>query len=137
MNNRLRTNLIKYGCAVVLGGLLAWFYVSQRDFSAQPLVEKYRILCDAFTVPGLLMVLFAMLLTLSNKGAMDGVGYVANYALRMLIPGKGLQQEKFADYMERKRANRLKGYGFLYIAGIAFLAVAGVFMALFYSIYQK
>ena len=54
---------------------------------------------------------------------------------RMLTP-KGLGGEKYDEYLERRRKNRVKGYGFLYVVGGAFMAVAGVFMALFYSLYN-
>ena len=135
MSRSLKANLIKYGIATTLGGLLAYFYVSVRDFGAQPLMEQYRILCDAFTIPGMLFVLFALLLTVSNEGALDGVGYCVKQALRMLAP-KGLGGEKYDEYLERRRKNRVKGYGFLYVVGGAFMAVAGVFMALFYSLYN-
>ena len=135
MSRSLKANLIKSGITAVVGGALAYFYVSVRDFGSQTLMEQYRILCDAFTIPGLVLVCFALLLTLSNEGALDGVGYVLKQALRMLTP-KGLGGEKYNEYLERRRKNHVKGYGFLYIVGGVFLLIAGIFLVLFYSLYN-
>ena len=135
MSEKLRNRLLKYGIfAVVCAGLVV-LYCGSRDFGQMDLVQKYRTLCDAFTIPGMLYVLFALLLTVSNEGALDGVGYCVKQALRMLTP-KGLGGEKYDEYLERRRKNRKKGYGFLYIVGGVFMALAGVFMALFYSLYN-
>ena len=136
MSEKVKANLIKYGSAIAAGLLLAYVYVALRDLSAEPLVDKYRILCDAFTVPGVLLVMSGALMSISNAGALDGLGYLVKQGIGMLIPGKGLGMEKYADYIERRRANRVTGYGFLYITGAGFMIVAFVFMALFYSVYQ-
>lgn len=136
MSKESRTNLIKYAIAFAVGIALAVVYVSLRDFAAQETAEKFRILCDAFTVPGALLLLSGALMTVSNTGALDGLGYIGRQAAGMFIPGKGLGTERYADYIERKRQNRTKGYGFLYVSGCVFMAVALVFLILFYCVYQ-
>ena len=134
-----KKNLIKYGVSVSLSLLLAFFYVYVRvDFAdpgATALVEWYRIICDAFTIPGLILLMLGCLMSLSNTGAMDGLGYVVSIALKMLIPGGGLKMERYKEYLERRRANRVRGYGFLYLVGAGCMMVSLVFMALFYSVY--
>ena len=134
-----KKNLIKYGVSISLSLLLAFFYVYVRvDFAdpgATALVEWYRIICDAFTIPGLILLMLGCLMSLSNTGAMDGLGYVVSIALKMLIPGGGLKMERYKEYLERRRANRVRGYGFLYLVGAGCMMVSLVFMALFYSVY--
>ena len=141
MNSPLAKNLLKYGISAGIGLVLTGSYVLARvDLSgsqATALVEWYRILCDGFTVPGLVMVMLGCLMSLSTQGALDGVRYIASIGIKMLIPGGALNMEKYAEYKERRNANRTKGYGFLYVVGFAFLAFALIFMILFYSIYQK
>lgn len=141
-NSRLVANLLKYGIAVVVGLMLAYTYVSfrveeLRDLAALPAVDRYLILCDAFTIPGVTIFLSGVLMSISNAGGLDGVSYVVGNAVKMLIPGKAAHMEKYKDYLERKRAKRVKGYGFLYVVGIFFLVLAGISMALFYSLYLK
>lgn len=133
MTDARKKKLKHYVLATAGGAALAVLYVSLRDFPSQPLVDQYRILCDAFTIPGALMVLFACLLSVSGEGALDGIGYCLAQAGKLLT-FRGASMEKYADYLERRRGKRAKGFGFLYVVGLAFLAVAVVFLALFYSV---
>lgn len=137
MSKNVKANLLKYGISIGVGLLIAYTYVSLRDFETLELADKYRTLCDAFTIPGVLLLISGLLVTVSNEGALDGLGYILMQGLSMLIPGKGPGTERYADYVERKRNNRLKGYGFLYISAIFFLVIMLVFLILFYSVYQK
>ena len=133
--SKRKTNLIKYGSSAAFVALLAWIYVSVREFGPAPLVEKYLILCDAFTVPGMLLICFGGLMWASTTGVLDGISYAARYAVFSLIPGKRLERdEKYGDYIERKSQNRVKGYGFLFFSGLATMVIAVVFMMLYYSL---
>ena len=138
MSSPLAKNLKKYGISAAIALGLAYLFVSLRvDFAhpeLTPVMEWYRILCDGFTVPGLLFLMVGFMVTLSNQGALDGLGYVASSAFKLLIPNNGMK-ERYSEYLERRRANRLRGYGFLYVIGAVCMAVAGIFMALFYSLY--
>ena len=140
MSSKLKKNLIKYGVSAVLSLGLAFFYVYVRvDFSnpgATARMEWYRILCDAFTIPGLILLMLGCLMSLSNAGAMDGLGYVVVNGLKMLIPGGAMKMERYKEYLERRRENRVKGYGFLYVVGAGCMIVSLIFMALFYGIYN-
>ncbi len=139
MSKSLQANLKKCAIAGVLGLLLVYVFVAFRvdfsDLSGVTLLDWYRMLCDAFTIPGLLMLMFALLLTISNEGALDGLGYVAVNGLKMLIPGAATKMERYLEYVERRRKNRAKGYGFLYVVGAVFLTIAAVFLLLFYTLY--
>ena len=130
-----KSNLIKSGIASVVGILLVVAFVGSSEFGDQSLMNKYKILCDAFTVPGLLMLMFAVLISVSNEGALDGLSYVVKQGFRMLT-FRGLGTEKYLDFVESRREKRVRGYGFLYIVGAAFMVVALIFMALFYSLYN-
>jgi hypothetical protein len=141
VSQSLRKNLIKCGVAMGLSLILVYAFVALRvdlfDLGSVELVDLYLILCDAFTIPGLLMLMFGLLMTISNQGALDGLGYVAINGLKMLIPGAATRMERYKEYVERRRANRVKGYGFLYVVAAVLLAIAGIFLILFYSLYQK
>ena len=130
-----KANLIKSGIVSAVGILVVILFVSSSDFGAQTTVDKYKILCDAFTIPGLLMLMFAAMLSISNEGGLDGVSYLVKQGFRMLT-FRGISQEKYLDYVQHRRENRLTGYGFLYIVGAAFMVIALIFMALFYTLYN-
>lgn len=123
---------IKYLSTALVCGFVAWTYISLREFSEAPRLEQYRMLSDAFLIPGLVTVLIGCLLVISNKGGLDGLSFVLGRAARMLIPGKKKKDEKYFDYVERKRENPIRGFGFLFVVGGVFCAVAILFMILFY-----
>ena len=89
----MRKAPVRYAVTVALAALTAaghlWLHGWSRTLPAE---ERYRILCDAFTVPGLMLVLIAALVALSNEGSFDALGYVVRYTVRRLIPGAGLRQ---------------------------------------------
>ena len=134
MSKRVKVLLAKYGGSAAFAGVMAWLYISLRDFDGAKLADKYRMLSDAFTVPGILLLMFGCLIWISNLGALDGLAYAVSFAIRSLIPGARYKDEKYGDYVERKQENRVKGYGFLFVSGGVTMAVAIVFMILFYSL---
>ena len=126
---------IKYGIAVLIGAALVWIYLSLRDFTgAEPPAERYRMLCDAFTIPGSVLMLSAALVALANAGSFTGIGYSMSSFFRHLIPGAALKHEKYSEYYERHQ-KKVTGYGFLLHVGAAFMVVALVFYVLFYRAY--
>lgn len=128
----------KYGLTALGGVLTTVVFLKSRQFSMQlPAAERYRLLCDAFTVPGLLLMLSAALIALSNAGSFHGLGYLTSFALRVLIPAFGPPDESYGDYLKRKeKKGRVKGYGFLLQVGLVFFLPALIFLLLFYLNFQ-
>ncbi len=135
MSEKLRNRLLKYGISAVVCAGLAVIYCATRNFSQMELVEKYRTLCDAFTIPGLLCLCVGVLIWASNDGFFYGLSYCLNVAWRALIPGARYKSERYYDYVTRKKEKQITGYGFLFLVGGICMAFALVFMALFYRIY--
>ena len=137
MSDTLKKNLIKYGISGAIALVLAYLFILFRmDLDQLPqleAVERYLLLCDAFTVPGILFLMSGLMMTFTNMGALDGVGYVTGNGLKMLIPGAGRKAETYGDYLERRQNKKITGFGFLYITGLVCLAISLVFMILFYS----
>ena len=134
MSEGLRKNLLKYG---ICGGVclaLAVFYCAVRDFGQMKPVEMYRTLCDAFTVPGVLCLCVGGLLWVSNEGAFHGLGYCLDVTRKALIPGGRQKMEKYYDYVMRHKEKKIKGFGFLFLCGGVCMAIAIVFMILFYNV---
>ena len=131
----MKKPLLKYGAAILIGAALAAVYVSARDFAGASTMERYRILCDAFAIPGVVLMLSAALCALANAGSFTALGYSGRYLLDRLIPGPGKTPERYGDYVERRREKKIRGYGFLLHVGAAFFAAALVFYFLFYRLY--
>ena len=135
MRKEVKSALIKYGCCAAFVLLLGGMYLSGGEFAISDLQNKFRLLCDAFSVPGILLILFGALIWASNEGALDGISYCLTILGRSLIPGgRSKKDERYADYVERKRNNRTKGYSFLFSAGGVSLVIGLVFLALFYFV---
>lgn len=124
--------LLRYGISILSGLLVGAMYLVGNDFLSHGLMDRYRLLSDAFFLPGILMVLFGSLVWVSNEGAFDGVSYVVSNAFYWLIPGGRLHHyERYSDYVERKRGKRVKGYSFLFWVGAGFVIAGFVFNLLF------
>lgn len=125
--------LIGYGAGVLIGCGIAYAYVSGQDFGALSTLDRYRVLCDGFTIPGMLTLFAALLLMVSGQGALDGIGYCLSRAAHVLT-FRGTERETYKDYLERHQGSRIKGYSFLYAVGATLMAVALIFLALFHGV---
>ena len=118
-----------------MAAAVAWWYADSRWEEGMDLVLQYRVLCDAFTIPGAMMVLVALLLSLNNLGALDTIAYLMSYLPRMIAPGAFGEPEQLLDFVEKRREKRSKGFGFLYVVGFIFLGIAVYYLFMFYSVF--
>ena len=126
----MRKIWLKYSLCFLFVGVMAAWYVGGRDLN--DLQTRYRLLCDGLTIPGVLLLCAGSLAWVSNQGALDGISYGLSLALRALIPGKSLSpRERYGDFVARKRANPLRGYGFLLICGGLTVALSLMFLFLY------
>ncbi len=134
MNGETKKRLLKYGIttAVALGVAVLIMY-SNGLFETTDTLTRYKLLADAFTIPGVILLCIGALVWVSTDGMFDGFTYAAK-RLSSLIPfyGKNYKHERYYDYVMRKRGKRIGGYGFIPIVGAGFTAVAVVFIALYF-----
>lgn len=136
MNRRIKVGLIKYGCTIAVGALFVCLYLISRDFSdVTTEAERYRILCDAFSLPGAFMMLIGALLKMSELGALDTITYGMRYLIHIVIPSWNLGKKSYLEYVEERRGKRVSGYGFIVIVGAVMFAISLVFLKLFYQVY--
>jgi len=127
-------NLLKYGISIAVGAAITVAIMFSYGITgAETAAEVLKILADAFTFSGLLLILAAALVFVSNEGALDGIGYAGRHAIQMMIPVMNKSMETFAEYKERKREKgRVKGYSFILFTGLGYFTLAIIFIALFY-----
>ena len=133
MKNR-RATFLKLGVSTLISLLVALAVLATHGFwQAEDPAERCRLLCDAFFVPGALLVSAGALIFVSNLGIFNGISYAARYVARMFVPWSGRRDESYGDYVSRRaEKGNITGYGFLFLVGGVFLAVSLVFLALFY-----
>lgn len=135
MRKSLKVNILRCLSAAAVAGAVTYWYADSRWVEDMSQLQQYRVLCDAFTIPGAMMVLFAMLFSLNYLGALDTLAYLLSYLPRVLAPGAFGEPEKLLDFVENRRERRKKGYGFLYIVGFIYLGIAIYYLVRFYSIF--
>lgn len=137
MNKNIRNCLLKYAAAAFAGGLAVYLCLYLQDFSAaSSAAERYRILCDAFTVPGVIFIMVAALVWICKQGLFEGISYSIRWLFKSLIPfGRTKKEhETYYDYVKEKSGRkRTGGYGFIFFTGLAFFIIALVFLFLFYK----
>lgn len=137
MINYIRKNFIRYAVTIFAGGALsAVILVLHGYFLAETLAERYRILCDAFTIPGVLIIMVGLLIVISNTGTLDGLSYAVKGIGRQFIPFLRLQNETFYDYVNRKKEKRKHHEClFLFVTGAIFMTAAIIFLILFNQVF--
>lgn len=138
MKKTVFRTLVKYLIAALVGAGMVLAMLALRDFGAgMTALERAKMLADAFTVPGVVLVLFAALVWLSNEGAFWGLTYLASRVVKALVPmGRTFEKhETYRDYVEKKREKGgVKGYAFILWVGLVFFAAAVFFTIRFYVI---
>lgn len=138
MNKKTVSQIVSYVCALLIGGAMAALIASNYGFqSAQEAVDRYRILCDACTIPGVSLICVGILCWVARQGAFDGLTYAVRFLFHWIH--RESRHLRYYDYVEEKREKRAEkennSFLFLIITGAVFLLAAGVFMALFYRLY--
>ncbi|MBP0970186.1 MAG: DUF3899 domain-containing protein [Oscillospiraceae bacterium] len=135
----VKKRILKYAAVLLICAVMTFAYVSSQGLASKKTAEKYRILADGFTIPGLLVTGFGVMMIISDTGSLDGVIFGMQQAFRMLTfqflsKDKPLNYGEFKDRREEmRRLRRLRGggFGYIVITGGAFLAAALVFTGLY------
>ena len=136
--SRFKQILLKYGITTAVAGGMTVFLLWLRDYSeAVTLADRYRLLADAFTIPGVLLVMVAALVWISSDGFFDGLAYAFSRVGSMFIPfhRQSAKHMTYYDYKMSKKDKRPHGYGFLFYVGLVFVAIALVFVYLNSTVY--
>ncbi len=142
----MKKKILQYSITTVVGGLIAyWIMYSQGLFqllgatgsSPEKTAEILFILCDAFFVPGIMLVMVGILMWIATTGLFDSLGYAARTALHLIFP-TGLKERKtFYDYKVEKAEKRegSKPLYFILFVGIGFIVIS-VLMLIIWSSYS-
>lgn len=137
MNNdtKISTIIIKYVVATVIGALFVITALWLRDFTT--LTEKvdiYKALADAFTIPGVIFPMVALLILLTNEGSLAAIGWMVKRAFTMLIPSNKKEFSTYKEYYESRK--KITGFMFILFVGLAYLLVGIIFTILFFKHYN-
>ena len=97
--------------------------------------EFWRKLCDAFTVPGILLTGMGLLSLAAGHGAFDGIAFPVRKAFGQILreEKRNAMPKSYYDYVEAKRAKSRKRPNCMLYVGLGFLAVAVVLLVIYLS----
>lgn len=120
---------LKYIITTIIGLVVTLLILfSKKIFQQDKLSEIYKILTDAFFVPGVLIFGFGLLVYSSNQGTFDIVSYGMK-AFFNLFRTKPQKQVTYYEYKLAKHEHD-KPIVFFLIVGGGFLIVSMIFMIL-------
>lgn len=132
----MKKKLLQYGATAVVGALIALWVMNIEGFfiiidsESDQIKEIFNILCNAFFIPGMLLILSGVIMWIASKGFFDSFGYAGRTAAHMFIPFMKPERKSFYDYKEEKAKKRGKVPYFLMIVGAAYLLISVVFLIL-------
>ena len=125
------TTVIKYAVTLLIGGVIAIVTIMAYGFSeAETIVQKHTILANAFTIPGVVLLMVGILMLLSRDGLFDMLTFGLGRLGKALVPFSKKTDESFYDYKVRKSEQRLNGFSCVFVAGAVFLALGILFTVL-------
>lgn len=132
----VKSLLIRYGVSAVIVTALLFLILSLNGYwnLTEP-QDKLRVLCDAFSLPGILLVLMSGLIFASNAGALDGLLYGLRVSVERILPFLPHKHVRYRDYLQKRREKKVKGYSFIFFTGAAFLTVGLVLLVIFHVKY--
>lgn len=95
--------------------------------------EIYKILSDAFFVPGVIIGGVGLIVFASHGGVFDMLGFSVRLFFDLFR--RDVTKRKYRDFYEYKEAKKDKQRSsilFLLLVGVAFIAVSIVFLVLYY-----
>ncbi len=126
--------ILRFLIAMLIGIAVCLTILFVKDiFSAQTPQEIYKILSDAFAVPGILLLLGGVFVWIVRQGTFSGMGYAFRQIWNALHSQKYRDEHKetFSEYRERKSGGEKPSFLYLIIIGSAFLLPGIIFSILF------
>ena len=99
MTRQQRTRLLKYGITTVLTAAVVIYYAASRNVLSLETIEQYHVLCDAFTLPGIFLMLFGLLMLMNDLGALDTLAYFGHYLLHTFMPVAFGEGKSYLDFV--------------------------------------
>jgi len=125
---------ISIACCVLLGGIILLVEVTSLDLTLKE--DSIQILTDVFSISGILMLLFFLLIVVSNEGAFDAITYsvklIWNVTFHSNVRSTKLPTN-YAEYRALKRKKDKKPLSFIALAGLLFLLIGLIFFAIYKS----
>ena len=126
---------LKYLITFIVGALMVIAVFSIKELWVQTdKAEIIKILCDGFTIAGILLLGFAGLCFCSSKGAFYGISYLFHIFFRNHNWSSHKFSEKrltYAEYVEEKQGKAGSTPLYILVVGLVYFLIAIVFLIAF------
>lgn len=134
MKKETKALLIKYLICFGIASAITVIVFAIKGFFTDSIAVNIQILSDGFFVSGMLFLIVAGLLFVSDEGALIGIGFVLRNVILSFIPMGRTKHELYAQYRERKLKDKKKmSDTCILVTGIVFLFVAIVMTIIWYT----
>ncbi|MBR0206712.1 MAG: DUF3899 domain-containing protein [Clostridia bacterium] len=131
-----KAKLVSYGVTLAVGlGLMLAVLSLGGYWRAETPMDRARILCDGFSVPGALLMLIAGVLFASGQGAFNGVLFGLKRTKEILLPFLPSEYVPYREFIKRRAEKKKSGYGCLFFVGLGFFTVGIVLLIRFDLLY--
>lgn len=114
-------------------GIFLLITFTQGGFTEPDPAVRWRILCDALFVPGVLLAAFGLLLFAAGGGAFDMLKFSMLKLFSVVMPKKKREElpKTFFDFKMEREAREKVRTGHLMIVGSVFLALAALALVMY------
>lgn len=136
MQQEKKSLLIKYLICFCVASLITVCVFWIGGFFTDNVGVNIQLLSDGFVVSGTMLLMFAGMLFISSEGALIGIGFVLRSVAQILIPMGRRNHEFYAQYRERKLAERKAKASkdhCLLVVGLFFLIIGIIFTIIWYT----
>lgn len=130
----MKSKIIRYAITVLIGVVMAVSVSFIKSlYWLNDTVEIVKVLSDCFSLPGLVLVLFALLVVCSNGGTFDMLTFGVKKVVLLLKRNLSERdRESFYEYRKRRQENK-RSFAYIMIVGAVYLAIGIIFIAIYYS----
>lgn len=131
----MKKKIIKYAIAFGIAFIMALGVSFLKSlYWLDSTVEVMSALSDCFVVPGLLFILFGLLIVCSNGGTFDMLGFgLKKVILLFKIHQTEQDKEGFYEYRKRKQEHK-RSFAYIIIVGVFYLIIGLIFYILYYNV---
>ena len=105
---------------------------SRGVFTEADPITVYKGLCDAFFVPGIMLICVGLLSITASQGVFDIFSYAFRFAKSLFIPfSKEEKHQRYYEYKLEKALRQKKTKPLFFLIGLAYLAASGLCLIFF------
>ena len=125
----------RYSITFLVGCIMALLISLPRGGYSEPNLQiQMQIWSDSCFVSGVVLSCIGLIVVASNGGLFDMLGYSVILLVNVFLSSKVKRKYKtFYDYRESKKEKK-RSFAYILIVGVFFIAVAGVFLILYYRV---